>query len=105
MSTDNNPKLRSVKVEYIKGKYSYKQRMNILSDQQTKYHIEFSGPIDSFQKDPDSILTLYDVERRRGRLDKESRDVLKGLQMNLNNTSVIMSKGVTHIIVYEYLNK
>ena len=48
---------------------------------------------------------MYEVERNRGRLDKESRDALKGLQMNLNNTKVIESKGVTHIIVYECLNK
>jgi len=97
-------KLRSVKVEYVKGKYSFKQRVNVLSECD-KYHIEFSGPISTFQKDPDSILTLYDVERRRGRLDRESRDILKGLQMNLNNTKVIESKGVTHIIIYECLNK
>ena len=105
MFTDNNPKLRSVKVEYVKGKYSYKQRMNVLSDKTDKYHIEFSGSIKTFQEDPDSILTLYDVERSRGRLDKESRDILKGLQMNLNSPSSIISKGVTHIIVYECLNK
>jgi len=105
MFTDNNPKLRSVKVEYVKGKYSYKQRMNLLSGQTDKFHVEFSGPIKIFQADPDSILTLYDVERRRGRLDKESRDILKGLQMNLNSPSSIISKGVTHIIVYECLNK
>ena len=77
--------------------------MNGLS--QDSYQIEFSGPISIFQTDPDSVLTLYDIERRRGRLDKESRNALKGLQMNLNNTKVIESKGVTHIIVYECLNK
>ena len=102
MSTDK-VKLRSVKVEYVKGKYAYKQRMNVLDSE--KFHVEFSGPISSFQRDPDSIMTLYDVERNRGRLDKESRDALKGLQMNLNNTKVIESKGVTHVIVYECLNK
>lgn len=102
MSTDK-VKLRSVKVEYVKGKYAYKQRMNVLDSE--KFHVEFSGPISIFQRDPNSILTLYDVERNRGRLDKESRDALKGLQMNLNNTKVIESKGVTHVIVYECLNK
>lgn len=103
MSTDN-PKLRNVKVEYIKGKYQYKKRLAVLNNQSV-FNVEFSGPIDIFQRDPDSILTLYDVERQRGRLDKESRNTLKGLQMNLNNTSVIISKGVTHIIIYECLNK
>jgi len=97
--------LRSVKVEYVKGKYSYKQRMNIISDNPESYHLEFSGPISIFQRDPDSILTMYEVERNRGRLDKESRDALKGLQMNLNNTKIIQSKGITHVIVYECLNK
>lgn len=104
MFTDNKPNLRSVKVEYVKGKYSYKQRMNILADQTDKFHVEFSGPINTFQADPDNILTLYEVERSRGRLDKESRYALKGLQMNLNSPSSIISKGVTHIIVYECLN-
>ena len=102
MST-NQVNLRSVKVEYIKGKYAYKQRMNGLSPD--SYKVEFSGPISVFQRDPDSILTLYDVERNRGRLDKASRDALKGLQMNLHNTKVIESKGITHVIVYECLNK
>lgn len=102
MSTEKI-KLRSVKVEYVKGKYAYKQRMNGLSPE--SFQIEFSGPIDIFQTDPECVLTMYEVERRRGRLDKESREALKGLQMNLNNTSVIKSKGVTHIIVYECLNK
>ncbi len=105
MFTDNKPKLRSVRVEYVKGKYYYKQRMNTLSGQTDKFHVEFSGTIKTFQSDPDNILTLYDVERRKGRLDKESRDILKGLQMNLNNPSSIISKGVTHIIFYECLNK
>jgi len=100
MST-NSVKLRSVRVEYIKGKYSYKQRMNGLNP--STYHIDFAGTIDIFQSDPDSILTLYEVERRRGRLDKESRIALKGLQMNLDNTAMIKSKGVTHIIVYEVI--
>ena len=103
MSTEK-VKLRNVKVEYVKGKYAFKQRMNIIGDKPGIYHIEFSGPISAFQRDPDSILT-NEVERNRGRLDKESRDALKGLQMNLNNTKVIESKGVTHIIVYECLNK
>lgn len=98
-------KLRSVKVEYVKGNYSFKQRMNFLYDKPEIYHVEFSGPISIFQNDPDSISTMYEIERNRGRLDKESRDILKGLQMNLNNTKVIKSKGVTHIIVYECLNK
>ena len=98
-------KLRNVKVEYVKGKYAFKQRMNILSDKPGIYKIEFSGPISVFQRDPDSILTMYKVERNLGRLDKESRNILKGLQMNLNNTKVIESKGVTHVIVYECLNK
>lgn len=98
-------KLRSVKVEYVKGNYSFKQRMNFLYDKPKTYHVEFSGPISIFQNDPDSIFTMYEIERNRGRLDKESRDILKGLQMNLNNTKVIKSKGVTHIIVYECLNK
>ena len=102
MCTNSQIKLRSVKVEYVKGKYAFKQRMNGLSPD--SYQIEFSGPISIFQTDPDSVLT-YDIERRRGRLDKESRNALKGLQMNLNNTKVIESKGVTHIIVYECLNK
>ena len=104
MSTEK-VKLRNVKVEYVKGKYAFKQRMNILGDKPEIYKIEFSGLISVFQRDPDSILTIYEVERNRGRLDKESRDALKGLQMNLNNTKVIESKGVTHIIVYECLNK
>lgn len=104
MSTEK-VKLRSVKVEYVKGKYAFKQRMNILGDKPGIYNIEFSGPISVFQRDPDSILTMYEVERNRGRLDKGSRDALKGLQMNLNNTKVIESKGVTHVIVYECLNK
>ena len=104
MSTDKI-KLRSVKVEYVKGKYAFKQRMNVLGDKPDSFHIEFSGPISVFQRDPDSILTMYEVERNRGRLDKESRDILKGLQMNLNNTKVIESKGVTHVIVYECLNR
>ena len=95
-------KLRSVKVEYVKGKYAFKQRMNGLSPDAFK--IEFSGPIDMFKKDPENILTLYDVERQRGRLNQDSRMALKGLQMNLDNTSVIKSKGVTHIIIYEVLN-
>ena len=76
MSTDNNPKLRSVKVEYIKGKYSYKQRMNILSDQQTKYHIEFSGPIDSFQKD--QIASLLCTMLR-----EEEEDLIRNPEMSL----------------------
>lgn len=102
MSQDNKiTNLRSVRVEYLKGKYSYKQRVNGLSPESFK--IEFSGPLSMFQRDPDSILTLYDVERRRGRLDQESRMALKGLQMNLNNPTVIQSKGVTHIIIYEIL--
>ena len=105
MFTNKNPKLRSVRVEYVKGKYSYKQRMNILSDQTDKFQVELSGTIKAFQSDPDSILTLYDVERRKGRLDKESRDILKGLQMNLSSPSSIISKGVTHILVYECLSK
>ena len=103
MSTENKQNLRSVRVEYVKGKYAYKQRINGLNPD--SYKIEFSGSIDVFQRDPDSILTLYEVERSRGRLDQESRMALKGLQMNLNNTSIIKSKGVTHIIVYEILNK
>ena len=103
MSTEK-VNLRSVKVEYVKGKYSYKQRMNALS-QPDKYQIEFSGPISTFQRDPSSIVTMYEVERNRGRLDRESRNALKGLQMNLDNTKVIESKGVTHVIVYECLNK
>ena len=102
MSTEKI-KLRNVKVEYVKGKYAYKQRMKVLDSE--IFQIEFSGPISIFQRDPDSILTMYEVERNRGRLDKESRDALKGLQMNLNNTKVIESKGVTHVIVYECLNK
>jgi len=102
MSTDKI-KLRSVKVDYIKGKYAFKQRLNGLDPK--AYHVEFSGPIDTFQKEPGDIITLYDVERRRGRLDQASRIALKGLQMNLNNTSVIKSKGVTHIIIYEVLNQ
>ena len=95
--------LRSVKVEYIKGKYAYKQRMNGLNP--TYFQIKFSGPIRIFQRDPDSILTMYETERNQGRLDKDSRNALKGLQMNLNNSRVIESKGVTHIIVYECLNR
>ena len=93
-------KLRNVKVEYIKGKYAFKQRMNGLNPE--SYHIEFSGSIDTF-KNPASISSLYDVQRTRGRLDQGSRMALKGLQMNLDNTSVIKSKGVTHIIIYEVL--
>lgn len=100
MSTDKI-KLRDVRVEYVKGKYAFKQRMNGLSPE--SYHIEFSGPIDIFKQDP-GVLSLYDLERRRGRLNQESRMALKGLQMNLNNTSVIKSKGVTHVIIYEVLN-
>lgn len=105
MSTEK-VKLRSVKVEYIKGKYAYKQRMNILDNPSTNaFKVEFSGPISVFQRDPNSISTMYEVERNRGRLDKASRDSLKGLQMNLHNTKIIESKGVTHIIVYECLSK
>ena len=96
-------KLRNVKVEYVKGKYAFKQRINILS-QPGLYNVEFSGPISTL-RNSDSVLTMYETERSRGRLDKESRDALKGLQMNLSNTKVIESKGVTHIIVYECLNK
>lgn len=103
MSTENKQNLRSVKVEYVKGKYAYKQRINGLNPD--SYHIEFSGTIDIFGKDPENVLTLYEVERRRGRLNQESRMALKGLQMNLNNPSIIKSKGVTHIIIYEELNK
>lgn len=97
-------RLRNVKVEYVKGKYAFKQRINVL-DQPEIYNIRLSGSISSLQRDKDSILSIYDEERNQGRLDKSSRDALKGLQMNLSNTKVIESKGVTHVIVYECLNK
>lgn len=93
--------LRDVRVEYVKGKYTYKNRKNILSE---IAKILFSGTVSSLRKDPESISTLYDNERSNGRISKPSRDAIKGLQMNLSNPKVIESKGVTHIIVYECLN-
>lgn len=101
MHIENKQNLREIKVEYVKGKYAYKQRINGLD--QKSFHIEFSGPIDIFERDHDSVLTLYEVERRKGRLSLPSRIALKGLQMNLDNTSMIKSKGITHIIVYEII--
>ena len=100
--TTNKINLRSVKVEYVKGKYAYKQRMNGLDP--SHYHIEFSGPLNTFPSDKEIVSNYYDIERHRGRLDQESRMALKGLQMNINNPAVIKSKGVTHIIIYEVLN-
>ena len=79
--------------------------MNILLDQTDKFHIEFSGPIKTCQPDLDNLLTLYDVEISKGRLDKKSIANLKVLRMDLNHLSYLISKGVTHIIVYECLNK
>lgn len=103
MCTKQPVNLRSVRVEYIKGKYAYKQRVNGLSP--NSYSVQFSGPISKLKKDIQSITDLYNTQRSLGRLDKESRYALKGLQMNLSNTKVIESKGITHIIVYECLNK
>jgi len=103
MCTKQPVNLRSVKVEYIKGKYAYKQRVNGLNPD--SYRIDFSGPVSKLKKDFQSISNLYDTQREKGRLDRESRYALKGLQMNLSNTKVIESKGITHIIVYECLNK
>lgn len=101
MSTDKI-KLRSVKVEYVKGKYSFKQRINGLDSETFK--VRFSGTISTLKFELKNIADLYETERSYGRLDKESRDAIKGLQMNLNNSKIIESKGVTHIIVYECLN-
>ena len=101
MSTKIN--LRSVRVEYVKGKYSYKQLLNNFKDSED-IKVMFSGNISSIKRTI-NLDNLYEDERSFGRLDKVSRDTLKGLQMNLNNSKVIESKGVTHIIVYECLNK
>ena len=96
-------RLRNVKVEYVKGKYSYKQLLNNLSSDDS-IEIKLSNSL-RYLKDPDIIQPLYSSERNNVRLDKSSRDALKGLQMNLTNSRMIESKGVTHIIVYECLNK
>lgn len=101
MSTKIN--LRSVRVEYVKGKYSYKQLLNNLKDSED-IKIIFSGDLHSIQRSM-NIDNFYEDERKYGRLDKSSRDTLKGLQMNLSNSKVIEHKGVTHIIVYECINK
>ncbi len=95
--------LRSVKVEYVKGKYAYKQLSNNLKESED-IKIIFSGTISSVKRTI-NLDGLYEEERKEGRMDKLSRDTIKGLQMNLSNSKVIESKGVTHIIVYECISK
>lgn len=99
--SEDKIKLRSVKVEYIKGKYAFKQRINGLDP--NTYQVNLGSTVDSI-KEISEMYDLYKKERKAGRLDNDSRVAIKGLQMNLNNPSVIKAKGITHIIVYEVLN-
>ena len=106
MSTEKI-KLKSVKVEYVKGKYAYKQRKNVLD--RPDIEIVLSGNYHDILRNRDSstvIDCLYEEVSKNLPENSISLKALDYLKLSLGNTKLLESKGITHLIVYKIcLNK
>lgn len=100
MPRKENVELTEYRVLYIKGKYQYKKQYNSING---KHHIVYAGPATTMKPIWDVIPKLL---RTTSRISTESRRELKKLQdLSLNQENQFEPKGITHIIVYECLQR
>lgn len=99
----NAKRLREIKVDYLKGKYQYKKLYSGLTEKKAK--IYYAGPVEPmepvFSKCLSLLRAFMDDESR---LSNQSRYQLRTLEnMMKDPIGNFTKKGLTHIIIFEYV--